>query len=39
MPNERVERMTGGEPPGILIGVWDEAQFQDVFGKPFDQRP
>ena len=36
---ERIEQMTGGEPPGILIGIWDEAQFEDQFGKPFAERP
>jgi len=39
MPNATVEAMSGREPPSILIGIWDEAQFQDVYGKPFDQRP
>ncbi|MFV0384939.1 alkaline phosphatase family protein [Paracoccus sp. (in: a-proteobacteria)] len=36
---ERIEKMTGGEPPGILIGFWDEAEFEAEFGKPFAQRP
>ena len=36
---ERIEQMTGKEPPGILIGVWDEENFEEVFGKPFDERP
>ncbi|MEZ5751599.1 MAG: hypothetical protein R3D60_06435 [Paracoccaceae bacterium] len=39
VPPERIERMTGGEPPGILIGFWDEADFESHFGKPFDDRP
>lgn len=36
---ERIEAMTGGEPPGILIGFWDEAEFEAVFHKPFSERP
>jgi len=36
---ERIEAMTGREPPGILIGVWDEDDFEEVFGKPFAERP
>lgn len=36
---ERIEKMTGGEPPGILIGFWDEAEFEAVFHKPFADRP
>jgi arylsulfatase A-like enzyme len=35
---ERIEQMTGREPPGILIGIWDEEQFEDTFGKPFQER-
>jgi hypothetical protein len=31
--------MTGREPPGILIGFWDEAEFEKEFKKPFGQRP
>jgi arylsulfatase A-like enzyme len=36
---ERIAAMTGKEPPGILIGFWDEDEFENVFGKPFAQRP
>ena len=36
---QRIEQMTGGEPPGILIGIWDEEQFEDQFGKSFEDRP
>lgn len=36
---ERVEGMTGKEPPGILIGYWDEAEFERDFKKPFSERP
>ena len=39
LPPETIERMSGGEPPGILIGFWDEADFEQTFGKPFNQRP
>ena len=35
---ERIERMTGREPPGIVIGIWDEDDYEKVFGKPFDAR-
>jgi len=27
------------EPPGIVIGVWDEAAYEEEFGHPFDRRP
>lgn len=36
---EQIEKMTGREPPGILIGFWDEAEFEAEFGKPFSERP
>jgi arylsulfatase A-like enzyme len=36
---EQIEKMTGREPPGILIGFWDEAEFEKEFKKPFGQRP
>src|SRR5262245_7438348 len=36
---EQIEKMTGREPPGILIGFWDEAEFEKEFNKPFNQRP
>jgi len=39
LPPERIERMAGKEPPGILIGFWDEQEFEAEFGKPFAQRP
>ena len=31
--------MTAKEPPGILIGYWDEAEYEADFGKPFAERP
>jgi arylsulfatase A-like enzyme len=34
-----IARMSGREPPGILIGVWDEADFERIFHKPFGERP
>ena len=35
-----IEHMTDMvEPPGILIGVWDEQDFESIFGKPFSERP
>jgi arylsulfatase A-like enzyme len=36
---EEVEKMTAREPPGILIGFWDEKEFEQVFKKPFSERP
>ena len=37
---ETIERMTSAvEPPGILIGYWDEAEYEAAFGKPFAERP
>jgi hypothetical protein len=34
-----IERKSGREPPGILIGIWDEADFERVYKKPFSERP
>ncbi|MEO0938750.1 MAG: sulfatase-like hydrolase/transferase [Pseudomonadota bacterium] len=39
LPPGRIEAMTGREPPGVLIGVWGEDDFEEVFGKPFADRP
>jgi arylsulfatase A-like enzyme len=36
---ERIEQMSNKEPPGILIGVWDEDDYEKKFGKPFGERP
>ena len=36
---EQIEKMSGREPPGILIGFWDEADFEKEFNKPFSERP
>ena len=27
--------MAGREPPGILIGFWDEKDYEEEFGQPF----
>ena len=35
----KIERMTDREPPGILIGIWDEEHFMKEFEKPFEERP
>ncbi len=39
MTPEQIERMTGREPPGKVVGVWDDAQFEAHFGKPVEERP
>jgi hypothetical protein len=36
---EEIERMSAREPKGILIGIWDEAEFERVYKKPFRERP
>ena len=36
---ERINTMAGREPPGIIIGVWDEQDYEKEFGKPFKQAP
>jgi arylsulfatase A-like enzyme len=36
---QRIDQMAGKEPPGILIGFWDEKEFEEYFGAPFDKRP
>ena len=35
---ERIEAMTGREPPGVVIGVWDEAEYEATYGHPFAER-
>ena len=30
---EQINARSGREPPGIVLGVWDEAQYAEVFGK------
>lgn len=39
MRPETIESMVDSEPPGVLIGIWDEEQFEEQFGKPFEARP
>ena len=34
---ERINTMAGREPPGILIGYWDEKDYEQQFGKPLKQ--
>ena len=34
-----IDRMAGREPRNILIGIWDEADYEAAFGHPFDERP
>ena len=36
---EELEAVTDAEPPGILIGVWDEEDYEKRFGHPFAERP
>jgi arylsulfatase A-like enzyme len=35
---ERVDQISGREPPGILIGFWDEKDYEEEFGKPFERK-
>ncbi|MEC7761558.1 MAG: alkaline phosphatase family protein [Pseudomonadota bacterium] len=35
MPPETVDARTAKEPEGILIGVWDEADYEQAYGRPF----
>jgi len=35
----RIDQMSGREPPGILIGYWDEKDYEQEFGKPLKERP
>ncbi|MEX0590085.1 MAG: alkaline phosphatase family protein [Xanthobacteraceae bacterium] len=37
--SEEIERMSAREPGGILIGIWDEAEFEQIYKKPFSERP
>lgn len=34
-----IDRIAGGEPRNILIGIWDEADYEAAFGHRFDERP
>ena len=35
---EIAEMAAMGEPPGIIIGVWDENDYEEHFGKPFGRQ-
>ena len=34
-----LDRIAGREPRNILIGIWDEADYEAAFGHRFDERP
>ena len=36
---DEIERMSARESSGVVIGVWDEAEFERVYKKPFRGRP
>jgi len=36
---EQIEAVTGKEPPGIIIAVWDEEDYEASLGHPFAERP
>ncbi|MEM8750157.1 MAG: sulfatase-like hydrolase/transferase [Pseudomonadota bacterium] len=36
---EQLDAITGKEPPGIYIGVWDEDDYERSFGHPYSKRP
>ena len=38
-PFDVLEKITGGEPPGVFIGVWDEEDYEKAFGHPYSERP
>ncbi|MHA7777966.1 alkaline phosphatase family protein [Roseibium sp. M-1] len=35
MKPETIDKMLDQDPPGIVIGIWDEADYEKRFGKPF----
>ncbi len=37
--HEQLEAITDSEPPGILIGIWDEDDYENSFGHSYSQRP
>ncbi len=39
MTHEQLNGMAGKEPTGILIGLWDEDDYERVFGRSYDRRP
>ena len=36
---EQLEAVTDSEPRGILIGIWDEEDYEQSFGHPYAERP
>ena len=36
---EQLEAITDSEPPGILIGIWDEKDYEESIGHPYSERP
>ena len=36
--HEEIDAVTDSEPPGIIIGVWDEADYEEALGHPFSER-
>ena len=36
---EWIEQVTGKEPPGVIICVWDEEEYAEVFGKDWKDQP
>ena len=36
---EEIAHMSTREPSGVLIGVWDEADFEQIYRKPFSEWP
>jgi hypothetical protein len=38
MTKERIAQMTGREPLGKVVGVWDDEQFDAHFGTLFEER-
>ncbi len=36
---QQIEGMLGKEPPGVLIGFWDEVDYEQVTGDSFSDRP
>jgi arylsulfatase A-like enzyme len=35
---EDIARMAGREPQGVLIGIWDEEDYEKAYKKPFSER-
>lgn len=36
---EFLESITDAEPPGVIIGVWDEEDYERTLGHPYSERP